>query len=132
MVHSFFGQMFHLFYFSWSNVHSYFCELFLSIPSEFSIHFSFNHRRKRKLKCALWFATKMMFKVFHLKCLNKAQLLKECIKEMDWTVLELAHPRIRAAADSTSPVSTPGISIQEETAASKTYRVEKGKFQSLE
>ena len=29
------------------------------------VHFSFNHRKKLKLKCALWFATKMMFKVFH-------------------------------------------------------------------
>ena len=50
------------------------------------IHFSFNHRSKQKLKCSLWFATKMMFKVFHLKCLNKAQLLQECVKELDWNL----------------------------------------------
>ena len=50
------------------------------------IHFSFNHRNKMKLKCALWFATKMMYKIFHRKCFNKAQLLKECIKEIDWNL----------------------------------------------
>ena len=50
------------------------------------IHFSFNHRSKQKLKCSLWFATKMMFKVFHLKCLNKAQLLQESVKELDWNL----------------------------------------------
>ena len=50
------------------------------------IHFSFNHRNKFKLKCALWFATKMMYKIFHQKCFNKAQLLKECIKEIDWNL----------------------------------------------
>ena len=50
------------------------------------IHFSFNHRSKQKLKCSLWFATKMMFRIFHLKCLNKAQLLQECVKELDWNI----------------------------------------------
>ena len=50
------------------------------------IHFSFNHRSKQKLKCSLWFATKMMLKVFHLKCLNKAQLLQESVKELDWNL----------------------------------------------
>ena len=50
------------------------------------IHFSFNHRNKKKLKCALWFATKMMYKIFIKKCSNKAQLLKECIKEIDWNL----------------------------------------------
>ena len=61
---------------------------FLERPVNFNelIHFSFNHRNKRKLKCGLWFATKMMYKVFHLKCLNKAQLLKDCIKEIDWNL----------------------------------------------
>ena len=50
------------------------------------VHFLFNHRSKLKLKCSLWFATKMMFKVFHQKCLNKAQLLKDCIKEIAWNL----------------------------------------------
>ena len=61
---------------------------FLERPVSFDelIHFSFNHRNKQKLKCGLWFATKMMFKVFHLKCLNKAQLLKDCVKEIDWNL----------------------------------------------
>ena len=29
----------------------------------------------------------MMYRIFLGKCVNKAQLLKECIKEIDWNLL---------------------------------------------
>ena len=48
------------------------------------IHFSFNHRNKKKLNCALWFA--VMFKVFQNKSRNKAQILSEVVKEIDWNI----------------------------------------------
>ena len=50
------------------------------------VHLSFNHRRKSKLKCALWFAVKMMYNVFNRKLFNKAQLLQETLKEIDWNL----------------------------------------------
>ena len=50
------------------------------------IHFSFNHRNKKKLKLALWFSVKMMFKIYQDKCRNKAQLLKDVIKTIDWNL----------------------------------------------
>ena len=50
------------------------------------VHLAFNHRSKQKLKCALWFAVKMMFHVFNKKLFNKAQLLQESIKEIDWNL----------------------------------------------
>ena len=50
------------------------------------VHFAFNHRNKRKLKCALWFAVKMMFAIFHKKVLNKRQLLANMIKEIEWNL----------------------------------------------
>ena len=50
------------------------------------IHFSFNHRNKKKLALALWFSVKMMFKIFQDKCRNKLQLLREIIKSIDWNI----------------------------------------------
>ena len=50
------------------------------------VHFSFNHRNKKKLNCALWFAVKVMFKVFHNKSRNRAQILREIVKEIDWNI----------------------------------------------
>jgi len=50
------------------------------------IHFSFNHRDKKRLKCSIWFAVKMMFSIFHNKCLNKILLLSETIKELTWNI----------------------------------------------
>ena len=50
------------------------------------VHFSFNHRNKKKLICALWFAVKMMFFIYHEKCNNIYQLLKDRIKELDWNL----------------------------------------------
>ena len=46
------------------------------------IHFSFNHRNKNKLLCALWFAVKIMFRIFH----DKTQILKSIIKEIEWNL----------------------------------------------
>ena len=43
-------------------------------------------RNKNKLNCALWFAVKVMFKVFHNKSRNRAQILREIVKEIDWNI----------------------------------------------
>ena len=50
------------------------------------IHFSFNHRNKKKLFCALWLAVKILFKIFHDKSQNKSQILKLIMKEVDWNL----------------------------------------------
>ena len=50
------------------------------------ITYSFNHRSKQKLRCALWFAIKMMYFVYLRNSLNKEQLLKDLIKELDWNL----------------------------------------------
>ena len=50
------------------------------------VHFSFNHRNKKKLICALWFAVKVMFRVFQNKSRNRAQTLREVVKEIDWNI----------------------------------------------
>ena len=48
--------------------------------------FDFRHSNTHKLKCCLWFAVKALFKIYQDKCLNKVQLLKELIKELDWNI----------------------------------------------
>ena len=50
------------------------------------IHFSFNHRNKKKLAVALWLEIKIMFMIFQDKCRNKAQILKLALKELDWNL----------------------------------------------
>ena len=50
------------------------------------IHFSFNHRNKKKLTCALWFSVKSLYKIFQNKFSNKSQLLTVLIKELDWNL----------------------------------------------
>ena len=50
------------------------------------MHFSFNHRSKKKLKVALWFAIKVMFKMFQDRNFNKAQILSCVIKSIDWNL----------------------------------------------
>ena len=50
------------------------------------IHLSFNHRDKRKLKLALWFAVKVMYSIYHDNSRNKAQILHEVVKEIDWNL----------------------------------------------
>ena len=37
--------------------------------------------------CALWFAVKVMFKVFQNKSRNRAQILRDVVKEIDWNIL---------------------------------------------
>ena len=63
-------------------------ESFLGRPVSFNdiIHLVFNHRNKKRLICALWFSVKIMFKIFQDKCVNKIQLLKEVIKDIDWNL----------------------------------------------
>ena len=50
------------------------------------VHFSFNHRNKKKLTCALWLAVKIMFSIFHDKSINKGQLLSSILKEINWNL----------------------------------------------
>ena len=51
------------------------------------IHFSFNHRNKKKLLLALWFAVKIMFYIFHEKSNNKTCLFHIFIKKCEWFIL---------------------------------------------
>ena len=50
------------------------------------VHFSFNHRCKKRLKIAVWFAVKMLFWIYCKKCFNKIQLLDEMLKEIQWNL----------------------------------------------
>ena len=50
------------------------------------VHFSFNHRNKKRLLLALWFAVKIMFQIFHEKSLNKSHLFHILIKECEWYI----------------------------------------------
>ena len=56
------------------------------VTSQQLITLSFNQRSKKKLKCALWFAVKVMFLIFQEKIMNKAQMLMRAIKEIDWNL----------------------------------------------
>ena len=46
----------------------------------------FNHRNKLKLRSVIWFVVKMMYKIYLDKFRNRAQLLKELIKDIDWNI----------------------------------------------
>ena len=50
------------------------------------IHLAFNHRNKQRLRCAVWFAVKTMYKIYTSRIFNKVQLLRELIKEIDWNI----------------------------------------------
>ena len=56
------------------------------VNSQQLITLSFNQRSKKRLKCALWFAVKVMFLIFQEKILNKSQMLMRAIKEIDWNL----------------------------------------------
>ena len=62
--------------------------LYLQRPVSYTnlVYFSFNHKRKSRLKCALWFSIKVMFSIFYGKCFNKSQLLNDILKEVDWNL----------------------------------------------
>ena len=57
-----------------------------NISFELLVHFAFNHRNKQTLKCALWFAVKVMYNIFNKKMFNKGQILRDLIKEIDWNL----------------------------------------------
>ena len=57
-----------------------------NISSDLLLHLAFNHRKKQTLKCGLWFAVKTMYCIFNKKMFNKAQMLKDMIKEIDWNL----------------------------------------------
>ena len=50
------------------------------------IHLAFNHRNKQRLRCAVWFAVKTMYRIYTSRIFNKVQLLRELIKEIDWNL----------------------------------------------
>ena len=56
------------------------------VNSKQLITLSFNQRSKKKLKCALWFAVKVMFLIYQEKIMNKSQMLMRAIKEIDWNL----------------------------------------------
>ena len=56
------------------------------ITNQEILHFSFNHRSKKRLIIATWFAVKMLFWIYSKKCLNKMQLLDEMLKEIQWNL----------------------------------------------
>ena len=51
-----------------------------NISSEEIIHLAFNHRCKKRLAIAIWFAVKVMYSIYHKNNRNKMQLLRELIK----------------------------------------------------
>ena len=57
-----------------------------SISDQEILHFSFNHRSKKRLNIAVWFAVKMLFWIYCKKCFNKMQLLDEMLKEIQWNL----------------------------------------------
>ena len=66
----------------------YILELYLGhkITDAELLHFSFNHRNKKRLKCALWLAVKMFYLIFSSKSLNKNLLRDEMLKEVQWNL----------------------------------------------
>ena len=50
------------------------------------LYYDFRHNNLYRLRCALWFAVKVLFKIYQDKCFNKSQLLQEMIKEIDWNI----------------------------------------------
>ena len=50
------------------------------------LHFDITHRDKKKLKCALWFGVKALYKVYQDRIRNKLQLLIELQKEVEWNL----------------------------------------------
>ena len=56
------------------------------ISNEEFIYFSFNHRKKSRLMCALWFAVKVLYRIYNDKNRNKTQLLRDIVKEVEWNL----------------------------------------------
>ena len=63
---------------------SYFLER--SVTDMEIIHFSFNHRCKKRLRIAVWFTVKILFLIYLNKCENKMQLLAEMQRDIEWNL----------------------------------------------
>ena len=50
------------------------------------IHLAFSHRNEKKLRIAVWFAVKWLYKMWISKNDNKVQLMMEMLKEIDWNI----------------------------------------------
>ena len=50
------------------------------------IYLAFNHRNKQRLRSAIWIAVKVMYLIYNNRMMNKSQLLKELVKEIDWNL----------------------------------------------
>ena len=50
------------------------------------IHFSFNHRCKKRLRVAVWFTVKILYLIYLNRCENKMQLLAEMQREVEWNL----------------------------------------------
>ena len=50
------------------------------------IYYAYNHRNKKRLKMALWVATKMLFNIYIEKNFNGGQIWKNILKEIEWNI----------------------------------------------
>ena len=50
------------------------------------IHLSFTHRDDRKLRVAVWWAVKVLYKMWMRKNQNNIQLKLDLLKEIDWNL----------------------------------------------
>ena len=56
------------------------------IDSKEILYLAFNNRNKKRLTCTLWFAVKVMYKIYQNRFINKSQLLRDIVKEIDWNL----------------------------------------------
>ena len=50
------------------------------------LHLDFNDRDKRRLKSTLWIAVKALYRIYLGRVKNRAQLLRELVKEIEWNL----------------------------------------------
>ena len=50
------------------------------------IYYAYNHRNKKRLKMALWLATKMLYNIYIEKNFNGEQIWKNILKEIEWNI----------------------------------------------
>ena len=56
------------------------------VPAREFINLAFNHRNKKRLRSAIWFAVKVMYLIYTKRMFSKIQVLQEIVKEIDWNL----------------------------------------------
>ena len=56
------------------------------VTSREFINLAFNHRNKKRLRSAIWFAVKVMYLIYTKRMFSKIQVLQEIVKEIDWNL----------------------------------------------